>query len=1064
MGRRIKQSKLSLILVVVLLLGTLLPTGLINKAQAAIADYVVISQVYGGGGNTGAPYKYDFIELYNPTNQPISLEGWSVQYASATGTSWSSTDLSGTIKAHGYYLIRGAGNVNIGADLPTTPDINGNLNLSGTTGKLALFNKTTKASGKTPTGYIDFIGFGNSADAFEGSGKAPTLSNTTSAHRRPNATDSPTVGLGNGWDSNNNNNDFVALAPNPRNSGSPVEPAFDATAPDAPIVNQVYDADEVIKGTAEADSTVVATVNNQVIGSSKADTTGQFEIQIAKQMSGTTILVTATDTAGNISIATEVVVQQKITQVGPVHSNVTSGTVPVGTEVELSTTTEGATIYYTTNGDNPTEESTVYTAPIVINQTTTIKAFATTYGLESSNIATFVYTIVDETAPAAPEVDPVWDFEDLITGASEADATVVAKVEGNIIGSTTANPIGQYKINIPKQVAGTLITITAIDAAQNESEGTDVIVQQANNIALGWTEDSSPLLITNGYWYKSSSQFYTGNSSNHTYQTDAAAELTFYGSGIRWIALTSPWYGLADVYIDNVFVKEVSLYSTTNRYSQIVFEELALEKGIHTIKIVNKGLIGNDSGKGVYLNIDALEVIKTKDITAPESPSLLKDKKLAFNKSIFSWNSNEEYDLKGYNIYRSSDNISFTKLNPSILLSPSFVDESMETGVSYFYKVTAVDTSGNESNPSIPLEVHAPTVTNWTEDSSPLLFTNGYWYKNSNQLYTDNSSIHTYQTGATAELMFYGSGIRWIALTSPWYGLADVYIDNVFVKEVSLYSTTNRYSQIVFEELALEKGSHTIKIVNKGLIGNDSGKGVYLNIDALEVIESKDIVAPESPTLLKEKKLALNKSNFSWNSNKDHDLKGYNIYRSLDNISFTKSNPSLLLAPTFIDDSMELGISYFYKVTAVDTSGNESNPSKPLEVNAPTVTNWAEDSSPLLFTNGYWYKNSNQLYTDNSSIHTYQTSATAELMFYGSGIRWIALTSPWYGLADVYIDDVFVKEVSLYSTTDRYSQIVFEELSLEKGVHTIKIVNKGLKGNDLGKGVYLNIDALEVVN
>jgi hypothetical protein len=45
----------------------------------------VISQIYGGRGNLGATYTHDFIELFNPTDAPISLTGWSIQYASATG-------------------------------------------------------------------------------------------------------------------------------------------------------------------------------------------------------------------------------------------------------------------------------------------------------------------------------------------------------------------------------------------------------------------------------------------------------------------------------------------------------------------------------------------------------------------------------------------------------------------------------------------------------------------------------------------------------------------------------------------------------------------------------------------------------------------------------------------------------------------------------------------------------------------------------------------------------------------------------------------------------------------
>ncbi|MET0523240.1 MAG: lamin tail domain-containing protein, partial [Nocardioides sp.] len=55
---------------------------------------LVISEVYGGGGNSGAVYTNDFIELYNPTAAAIDVTGWSVQYRSATGTSAQVTPLA----------------------------------------------------------------------------------------------------------------------------------------------------------------------------------------------------------------------------------------------------------------------------------------------------------------------------------------------------------------------------------------------------------------------------------------------------------------------------------------------------------------------------------------------------------------------------------------------------------------------------------------------------------------------------------------------------------------------------------------------------------------------------------------------------------------------------------------------------------------------------------------------------------------------------------------------------------------------------------------------------------
>ena len=72
------------------------------------AHTVVISQVYGGGGNSGATYKNDFIELYNAGSTTVDLSTYAVQYASSTGSSWQETTLSGTLLPGHYYLIQEA--------------------------------------------------------------------------------------------------------------------------------------------------------------------------------------------------------------------------------------------------------------------------------------------------------------------------------------------------------------------------------------------------------------------------------------------------------------------------------------------------------------------------------------------------------------------------------------------------------------------------------------------------------------------------------------------------------------------------------------------------------------------------------------------------------------------------------------------------------------------------------------------------------------------------------------------------------------------------------------------
>ena len=186
---------------------------------------VVISQVYGGGGNSGATHKNDFIELRNNGATAVSVNGWSVQYTSASGTTWSgNTGLSGSIAAGGYYLVQQAPGAGAGSVLPT-PDATGTISMGASSGKVALVSNATALVGACPLGgaVLDFVGYGSTTTnaCFEGTGAAAGLSNSTAALRNGDGS----------IDSNNNNADFVAGAPNPRNASSaPPPPPVPAVA------------------------------------------------------------------------------------------------------------------------------------------------------------------------------------------------------------------------------------------------------------------------------------------------------------------------------------------------------------------------------------------------------------------------------------------------------------------------------------------------------------------------------------------------------------------------------------------------------------------------------------------------------------------------------------------------------------------------------------------------------------------------------------------------------------------------------------------------------------------
>jgi hypothetical protein len=181
-------------------------------APIGIASEVVISQLYGGGGNSGAAFRHDFVELFNRGSNTVSLAGWSVQYASGGGSTWQAAPLDGALAPGQYCLLQLASGGSNGIPLPA-PDLAGSLNLGASAGKVALVNSTDLLSGPCPSNatLVDFAGYGSAASCFEGGGQAPAGSNTRALRRAS----------GGCVDSDDNAADFFAATPDPRNRNSP---------------------------------------------------------------------------------------------------------------------------------------------------------------------------------------------------------------------------------------------------------------------------------------------------------------------------------------------------------------------------------------------------------------------------------------------------------------------------------------------------------------------------------------------------------------------------------------------------------------------------------------------------------------------------------------------------------------------------------------------------------------------------------------------------------------------------------------------------------------------------
>jgi predicted extracellular nuclease len=263
------RARIALPAAAALLAPTLLALPALTGTAAAVSPTIVISQVYGGGGNAGAPLTHDYVELFNRGTTAASLAGWSIQYASATGTgnlganSGQLTELPAISLAPGQYLlVQEASNAAVGAPLPAPDVIDASpIAMAAGAGKVALANIATGLGcngGSTPcsparlANIVDLIGYGN-ANFFEGAA-APTLSNTTAALRKDDGC----------TETDNNASDFSVLAPAPRNTAAPLDPCG---ADDAPAVSSTTPAGGATNVATSANVTVTFTEPVDVTGS-----------------------------------------------------------------------------------------------------------------------------------------------------------------------------------------------------------------------------------------------------------------------------------------------------------------------------------------------------------------------------------------------------------------------------------------------------------------------------------------------------------------------------------------------------------------------------------------------------------------------------------------------------------------------------------------------------------------------------------------------------------------------------------------------------------------------------
>ncbi len=370
----------------------------------------------------------------------------------------------------------------------------------------------------------------------------------------------------------------------------------------------------------------------------------------------------------------------------PVASR-TPGTYAAGISVTLTTTTAGATIYYTTDGLPPTISSEVYSSAISVSSNMTIKALATKTNYTNSDVTSAEY-VIDSSAPVLTSLSVTTSSP----GTSQTPSVSFTSNEAGTAMLYSDAGCLTGEISASAEMAANSNTLTSIVLAANRptsiyAKATDAVGNYSCTLIGSYTHDdiapSSPIITgttptsnTTPTWSWSSG----GNGGNGTYRYK-----------LNSTNLTTD-------------ATETTSTSFTPGY--------ALAEGPHTLYVQERDTAGNWSASGSL----AIQVV-----TPPAAPTLSTPSRYTTSLGL-SWSSVN--GATAYNLYWSTSAGVTTASTKISNVSSAYTHSPLTGGATYYYKLAAVKSGieGAMSNEvsSIPYTFAAPTVTNISPNSGPL--------------------------------------------------------------------------------------------------------------------------------------------------------------------------------------------------------------------------------------------------------------------------------------------------------------------------------------------------------
>ena len=422
---------------------------------------IVINEVYGGGGNVGATYTNDYIELYNNSGTAQNLGGFSVQYFSFGGTGAGQVIVlpNDTLQPGGYYLIQGFSNGSVGTALPT-PNTTSTVNLATANGNVVLYAGVTAVTGCTSsTNVIDKVGYGTGV-CYEGAGPTPAPSVTTSAQR-----------IQNGSDTNDNSVDFKVGPGTPGAVNSVPTPTITVNPTSLAFGNQTVNTTSAAMSYALTGSNLTANIT----------VTAPTGYAVSTTQNGTyTPTLNIMQTGGTVNQT--IYVQFTPTSAAAFNGNITNAST-------------GAT----------TQNVTVSGTGVTVNTAPTITANPTAQTITAGGTGTSTIAITDET-PATVNLSGTSNNQTLVPNAN------IVFTGSGASRTLTVTPV-------PGQTGTAIITVTATDSGSLTGTATYTLTINAPTITV------APATLPNGVTGTAYSQTITasGGAANYSFAVTAGS-------------------------------------------------------------------------------------------------------------------------------------------------------------------------------------------------------------------------------------------------------------------------------------------------------------------------------------------------------------------------------------------------------------------------------------------------------------------------------------------------------------------------------------------------------------